>query len=55
MMGYRVTHIDACHCKRTIDLVAASTGAAMAAVVAIYGDGWAVSAMRIAGVPQRAA
>lgn len=53
MSGYRVTHIDAERCKRTIEMVAASTEAAMQAANRIYGEGWAVSAIRLTGAARR--
>lgn len=49
MSGYRVTHIDAARCKRVLDLLAACTEEAMAAANRLYGEGWAVSAMRTTG------
>ncbi len=54
MSGYRVTHIDAARCRRVLDLLAASTEAAMQAANRLYGEGWAVSAMRVTGAARRA-
>lgn len=46
MNCYRVTHIDAQHCRRRVRVPAIDRLHAGAWVVQLYGDGWYVAAVR---------
>ncbi|WP_156372174.1 hypothetical protein [Acidovorax sp. Leaf78] len=43
---FRVTHIDAQHCRRRMRVPAVNRASAVAWVVQLYGDGWYVAAVR---------